>query len=162
MASSAEPETLKVWRLTRKRFADRAFDGEGARLYGGRWNHKGVAAVYCAATLSLAALELFVHLEASESPDDLVTLVAEIPSSVAVEGLEESTLPADWRVYPGPDSLKDLGTAWLRSRRTAVLSVPSVVIPRERNFLLNPAHPAFADIVLREPEPFAFDSRMWK
>jgi RES domain-containing protein len=152
MASSVEPEGLKVWRLTRKRFADRAFDGEGARLYGGRWNHKGVAVVYCAATLSLAALELFVHLEASEAPDDLVTLVAE----------DASILPSDWRSYPGPSFLKDLGSTWVRSGRTAVLAVPSVVIPRERNYLLNPAHPDFAKILLREPEPFSFDSRMWK
>ena len=162
MASSVEPEGLKVWRLTRKRFADRAFDGEGARLYGGRWNHKGVAAVYCAATLSLAALELFVHLEASEAPTDFVTLMAEIPSSIAVEELGAAVLPADWHAYPGPDSLKDLGTAWAHSGRTAVLSVPSVVIPRERNYLLNPAHPDFSRIRLLEPETFSFDPRMWK
>src|SRR5215203_140667 len=101
MASSVEPARLTVWRLTRKRFADRAFDGEGARLYGGRWNYKGVAVVYCAATLSLAALELFVHLEASEAPDDLVTRAAAIPARVSIEELEPSELPEDWRAYPG-------------------------------------------------------------
>jgi RES domain-containing protein len=153
---------LTVWRLTRKRFADRAFDGEGARLYGGRWNHQGVAVVYCASTLSLAALELFVHLEASEAPDDLVTLAAEIPSSISIEDLDSSSLPANWRTYPGPDSLKDLGTAWARARRTAVLSVPSVVIQGERNVLLNPSHPDFSQIILGAPEPFSFDPRMWK
>ena len=107
---------LIVWRLTRARFADRAFNGEGARLYGDRWNHQGVAVVYCAATLSLAALELFVHLDASEVPADLVTIAAEIPSSVAVEELDPSVLSVDWRTYPGPDSLKDLGP--LGSART--------------------------------------------
>jgi len=121
-----------------------------------------VPVVYCAATLSLAALELFVHLEASEAPADLVTLAAEIPSSVSIEELDSAVLPADWRAYPAPDALKELGTAWVRSGRTAVLSVPSVVIPRERNFLLNPSHPEFSQILLRNPEPFSFDPRMWK
>lgn len=121
-----------------------------------------MAVVYCAATLSLAALELFVHLDAPEAPVDLVTLRAEIPFEVSIEELEPATLPADWRAYPAPDSLKDLGTAWARSGRTAVLSVPSVVVPQERNFLLNPSHPEFGRILLREPEPFSFDPRMWK
>lgn len=118
--------------------------------------------VYCAATLSLAALELFIHLDASEAPDDLVTLAAEIPSGISREDLDSSVLPVNWRTYPGPESLKDLGAAWVRARRTAVLSVPSVVIPGERNFLLNPSHPEFSKIIVGAPEPFSFDSRMWK
>jgi len=153
---------LTVWRLTKARFADRAFDGAGARLYGGRWNHQGIAVVYCAASLSLAALELFVHLEASEAPDDLVVLAAEIPSRITIEEMDPAVLPADWQTYPGPGSLKHLGTAWARSGRTAVLAVPSVVVPHETNFLLNPSHTDFSEIRLRKPEPFAFDPRMWK
>jgi RES domain-containing protein len=151
-----------VWRITSARFADSAFDGEGARRYGGRWNHPGTALVYCSATLSLAALEYFVHLEPELAPDGLVAVAAEIPAAVAVELLEVAVLPADWRAYPAPDRLRDLGSGWVRGGRTAVLSVPSSVIPHERNLLLNPAHPDFARIRRRDAEPFSFDPRMWK
>ena len=71
-------------------------------------------------------------------------------------------LPADWRTYPAPEKLRDLGTGWVRSGRTAVLLVPSSVIPHEMNVLLNPAHPDFAKIHIREAEPFSYDPRMWK
>src|SRR6476659_3221266 len=97
-----------VWRITSTRHAGRAFDGEGARLYGGRWNRPGVPVVYCSATLSLAALEYFVHLEPGLAPS-LVTLAAEIPASLAVEIWDIESLPADWRSYPAPERLKDLG-----------------------------------------------------
>jgi RES domain-containing protein len=152
----------RVWRITSARYADRAFDGEGARLYGGRWNHPGAAVVYCSATLSLAILEYFVHLEPDLAPPDLVTVAADLPADLAAETLEVAALPPDWRSYPGPERLKDLGTGWVGSGRTAVLFVPSSVIPHERNVLLNPAHPDFAEIRLREAEPFSFDPRMWK
>ena len=155
-------EAPSAWRITSGRFAGSAFDGEGARLYGGRWSHRGTAMVYCSATLSLAALEYFVHLEADLAPDGLVSLPVEIPSEVAVEFLEIAALPAGWRSYPGPERLRDLGSGWVREGRTAVLSVPSSVIPHERNLLLNPLHPEFSRLHLGTAEPFSFDPRMWK
>ena len=144
------------------RYARRAFDGEGARLYGGRWNHPGVAVVYCSATLSLAALEYLVHLEPDLAPQNLAAVAAELPPGLAAESLEVEGLPPDWRSYPAPERLKDLGTAWVRSRRTAVLFVPSSVIPEDGNVLLNPAHPDFPKIRQRKAQPFSFDPRMWK
>jgi RES domain-containing protein len=150
-----------VWRITSTRHAGHAFDGEGARLYGGRWNRPGVPLVYCSATLSLAALEYFVHLEPGLSPS-LVTVAAEIPASLAVEVRDIESLPADWRSYPAPERLKDLGSAWARSGSTAVLFVPSAVIPHEQNVLLNPLHPDFLKIKLHDAELFSFDPRMWK
>jgi RES domain-containing protein len=150
-----------VWRITSSRHAGHAFDGEGARLYGGRWNRPGVPVVYCSTTLSLAALEYFVHLEPGLAPS-LVTIAAEIPASLAAEVRDVKSLPSDWRSYPAPEKLKDLGTDWARSRRTAVLYVPSAVIPHEQNVLLNPLHPDFPKIRLCEAEPFSFDPRMWK
>jgi len=71
-------------------------------------------------------------------------------------------LPAGWRTYPAPERLKDLGTGWARSRVSVALSVPSSVIPHERNVLLNPLHPDFARVRLLLPEDFSFDPRMWK
>jgi RES domain-containing protein len=156
------PGGWTAWRLTTARYGGRAFDGEGARLYGGRWNHPGTAVVYCSSTLSLAALEYFVHVEPDLAPPALVAAAADIPAGLEIETLEVEALPASWRSYPAPERLRDLGTGWVRSRRTAVLQVPSSVIPHEMNVLLNPAHPDFAKIHLREAEPFAFDPRMWK
>ena len=153
---------LRIWRITTARHAARAFDGEGARLYGGRWNHSGTPLVYTSWALSLCALEYFVHLEPAMAPRDLVAIQAEIPSDLRIESLEASDLPSDWRTYPAPDSLKDLGTAWVRGNKAVALSVPSVIIPHERNLLLNPAHPDFARIRIHPAEPFAFDPRMWK
>ena len=151
-----------VWRLASARYGDRAFDGEGARLYGGRWNHPGIAVVYCSATLSLAAIEYFVHVEPGLAPPDLVDVAADLPGGLDAETLEVEALPASWRTYPAPEKLRDLGTGWVRSARTAVLLVPSSVIPHEMNVLLNPVHPDFARIHVRAAEPFSFDPRLWK
>lgn len=151
-----------LWRITSARYAGRAFDGEGARLYGGRWNHRGTPVVYCSETLSLAALEYFVNLEPELAPPELVSIAADLPAGLSAEALEIGALPADWGSYPAPERLKDLGTDWARGGRTAVLFVPSVVIPRERNVLVNPAHPDFRKIRLHQAEPFSFDPRLWK
>jgi RES domain-containing protein len=151
-----------AWRLTAGRYAGHAFDGEGARLYGGRWNHPGTAVVYCSATLSLAVLEFFVHLEPDLAPGGLVAVPAFLPEDLSREEIEASALPSNWRLYPASESLKDLGTDWARRKRTAMLAVPSAVIPRESNLLLNPAHPDFARVRIGPAEPFSFDPRMWK
>lgn len=153
---------LTVWRLTSARHASNPFDGEGARRYGGRWNHPGTRMIYCSSSLSLAVLEVFVHLEAELAPPGLVAISALIPAGIAWEILEEEKLPPDWRSYPAPERLRDLGTAWVRSGRTLALSVPSCIVPRERNVLLNPAHPDFSRLQAGSPEPFSFDPRMWK
>ena len=144
-----------VWRITT---ASRpSFDGEGARLYGGRWNHPGTSVVYAAGSLSLAALEFFVHLDADDPPD-LASIGAEIPDDVRIQRLDESVLPAGWRASPPPTSLADLGAAWVREAVTAVLAMPSAIVPRETNYLLNPAHSDFNRIKVSKPEPFALDS----
>lgn len=151
---------MTVWRLCSRAHA--AFDGEGARLAGGRWNQKGTAIVYASATLSLAAQEYFVHLDPAEVPKDLVAVSADIPEGVRIKSLAVAGLPKKWREYPAPASLAAIGTAWARSLETAVLEVPSVVIPQEKNYLLNPAHPDFGRIARGRPVPFSFDPRMWK
>jgi RES domain-containing protein len=74
----------------------------------------------------------------------------------------DAALPENWRDHPPPPALSAIGERWARERRTAILSVPSVVIPHERNFILNPAHPQFARIAIDPPQPFTFDPRMWK
>ncbi len=153
---------LLVWRITLLRRAEHAFDGEGARLNGGRWNQPGTAVAYTSETLALAALEFFVNLDPDTAPDDLVATGAELPTGISVRTIELSELPMEWRHSPAPGALQELGTAWVRTGETAVLSVPSVVVPRERNLILNPAHPDLAALRVLPPEPFSFDPRMWK
>lgn len=149
----------RAFRLVKRKHAAHSFDGEGARLFGGRWNRPGVAVVYASESLSLAALELLVHLERGALLAHYVMCRVEFPES-AVEELLAKRLPAHWRVSPAPPALQEIGTRWARARRSAVLRVPSAVIPLESNFLLNPDHPSFSRFVRVGPERFDFDSRL--
>lgn len=149
-----------VWRITRRRHA--ALDGEGARLYGSRWTPRGRPAVFASATLSLAVLERFVHTDPDLEPSDLVSMAIEVPDAMKIEVAAVSDLPRRWRHYPAPAALASVGERWLDAAAAVALSVPSVVIPRERNVILNPAHPAFAQLAVGDAEPFSFDPRMWK
>lgn len=151
---------MRVWRICSRRH--RRFDGEGARRYGGRWNHTGTSIVYTSGSLSLATLELFVHVDIDSVPDELVAIQADIPESLRIETIRIEGLPRNWRRYPAPEALKDIGTAWAKRASTAILAVPSAVIPGERNYLLNPAHQDFKRIRLGKPVAFRFDPRMWK
>ncbi len=149
---------MRVWRLCVKQHATP--DGEGARLFGGRWNPPGTAAVYTSATLSLAVLEYLVNLDSDLFPENLVAVSADIPSALEIQSVTVVDLPANWREYPGPDALCVIGAIWAAARHTPILSVPSVVIPEERNYLLNPAHAQFSHICWNAPEPFQFDPRV--
>jgi RES domain-containing protein len=90
----------------------------------------------------------------------MLLIGAEIPDALPIETLGLATLPPDWSAALSPISTKDVGTAWLKSKRTAVLAVPSVLVPHERNYLLNPKHPDFALIKFRDTQPFIFDPRL--
>jgi RES domain-containing protein len=150
---------VRVWRIATAAHA--AFDGEGARRYGSRWTPKGVAGVYTSATLSLAALERFVHTDPDLEPADLVAVLVDVDDGIPIQSLDIRQLPADWRQYPAPDTLGRWGGEWLAASRTAILAVPSVVIPHEWNYVLNPGHADFRRLVIGRPEPFGFDPRMW-
>jgi RES domain-containing protein len=149
---------VRVWRLCKREHA--AFDGEGARLAGGRWNRRGTRLVYTSESLSLAALEILVHCDPALLPPDLVAIPADIPDSLRIERLDDASLPRDWRRSPAPDSLARIGSAWAAAAQTPVLSVPSAVVPRERNYLLNPGHPDFVKIRKGDPQPFSLDPRL--
>jgi RES domain-containing protein len=151
---------VRVWRIASAAHA--TFDGEGARRYGSRWTPRGLPAVFTSATLSLAALERFVNTDTDLEPVDLVTIAVDIETNIAIETVTVADLPADWRKYPAPPTLAMIGERWSRASKSAVLSVPWVVIPDERNFVLNPTHADFARLVINPSEPFSFDPRMWK
>ena len=153
---------MNLWRLCSGRFAASAFSGEGARLYGGRWNSRGQRMVYCADSLPLAMLETLVHVDSDQLPKDYVSIQAGLPDGCAIEELGPEKLPHGWSSYPAPTATQLLGDAWLRKNEAVALVVPSVVSPTNRCILLNPAHPDFAKLSIANPEPFAFDNRLRK
>lgn len=147
-----------VWRITTARFAATAFSGEGARLYGGRWNPKGFELVYTAESRSLALLEMMVQDAPLRARYLLVP--AQLPDTVSITSINAADFPTDWRQLNQRDALQRLGRDWLAQGRSAVLAVPSAVLPAEHSYLLNPRHPDFAHIVIGEPEALDTDLRL--
>jgi len=140
-----------VYRLTSRRFP--ICNGQGAKVYGGRWNSPGLAAVYTASTQSLAALEILAHTAALS--DDYVAIRIEIPADVFIEHIQLADLP-DWKT----ETTRSRGDAWLAEEGSVAVCVPSKVIPVEFNYVLNPIHRDFKRLIIYDPEPFRFDRRL--
>ena len=142
---------MRLWRLTRAICAD--LSGEGARLYGGRWNSPGRAVVYAAAEAALAVLEVRVHLDLPFDllPDDYVVLAIETGDARAEDGPASSD-PSGCRAY---------GDRWLAEQRSALLTVPSVIVPESRDVLINPAHPDASNIHIVHSRSWTFDPRLF-
>lgn len=149
---------LETWRIVTRKWAEAAFDGEGARLYGGRWNSPGSTVVYLADSRALASLESLVHhpaipdLDYVRFPVRFKAALAESISAVELEKFIRSPVVA-------PET-QAVGDNWLKQSNKPVLKVPSAIIPEEYNYLLNPAHPKFNQIEIGAAEPFAFDPRL--
>ncbi|HET6842363.1 MAG TPA: RES family NAD+ phosphorylase [Candidatus Angelobacter sp.] len=152
---------MRFWRICRKPFAAAAASGEGARLYGGRWNSRGVRVVYTSTSLALAAVETFVNLEPNLQPSDLVSIAGEIPDTIKTGKVALKELPPNWSTSRD-EALRAVGDDWVRRVETVALLVPSAAIPGEWNILLNPGHPDFASIKFQPPQPFTFDVRMFR
>jgi len=158
---------MRLWRIERQLHADEALSGEGARRYGGRWNRPHAAIVYLSTSLALAAHEKFVHAAQVDRHIALVALCFEIQDEASISRPRE--LPADWRAASVSPSTQAWGSHWERTSRSALASVPSVLLPLdlwrhggEHNVLLAPHR--LSSIKLREVArlPFAFDPRSWK
>jgi len=146
-----------AWRIVKAKHAATAFDGEGARRSGGRWNSLGVRMVYVSVTKSLAALETLVHLTLP-----VTTTFVAIPiefEDALMEVFPAKNLPAGWNAEPPSPISQQIGDVWVKTTRSAILALPSV-LTGETNYLLNPAHPDFKKISIGKPEPFTFDSRL--
>ena len=148
-----------VWRIVKSDRARRAFDGEGARLFGGRWNSPGHRVVYTAEHASLAVLEMLVHLHEAEAVARYALVRARVPDRL-VEVLEPARLPPGWSDHPAPAALREIGDRWAAAGRSLALRVPSAVVPEEANYLLNPAHRAFRRVAIGAARPFALDPRL--
>lgn len=149
------------WRIVPEELAATAFDGEGARLFGGRWNSAGMPVVYAAQHLSLAALEVRVHIERTSMKKRYKCLTFEFDDRLMAT-LPANSLPKHWQQEPPPPSLQAVGDHWLASADSVILAVPSVIIPTEQNFLLNPRHPDFKKIKVGNLTDFSFDYRLFQ
>ena len=153
---------LTVFRICKTKLVSTAFDGEGSRLYGGRWNSPGQRIIYTASTLSLATLEMLVHLD----DEQLLENYSYIPVSfeeVLIETVERlQSLPNKWNSSPPPFETQTIGDAWVRESLSVVLRVPSAIIPTEANYLINPLHADFEKISIGKIVSFKFDYRLAK
>ncbi|MFA6057539.1 MAG: RES family NAD+ phosphorylase [Taibaiella sp.] len=150
---------MVVFRISSCRFIN-DLSGTGAALYGGRWNGLGTHMVYTAGSASLAMLESLVHF-GGRIVGDYCQLALEIPDE-GIDELKENTLPSNWRESPAPDALKIFGNQFITEGKALVLKVPSVLVPDESNFLLNPEHPDFKKVRILVHGKVRFDERLLK
>jgi RES domain-containing protein len=147
---------VRAFRIVKQKFARTAFSGMGARATGGRWNSPGTGMVYTASSLPLAILEWRVHL-AQWPPPSVMVIEVEIPPSLIST---PSRFPRGWDQYPCIPATAAVGDAWIRSARSAVLRVPSAIVPTEWNYLLNPQHPDFGRVTIHKPRRIRPDPRL--
>lgn len=148
------------YRIVKKKWASNAFDGEGARLYGGRWNSRGQSCIYLAGSESLAILEVLVHLDNAQQINHYSLFSVSINKKDMML-LETQALPENWQENPAPSETADLGDEWLSSQSSLALCVPSSIVTRESNYLVNTRHPSFSPLLDSIVElEFSMDSRL--
>lgn len=148
---------MHLFRIAEEQFA-RDLTGEGARLYGGRWNPKGIPMIYTAESVALAALEVLVRLA---TPKHYCRAIYDVPDSASIETVTVADLPTNW-LLPHPNThLIELGKRWAQERRSLLLQVPSAVVRGEGwNYLINPLHPEFSTVTISDSTPFEYDFRL--
>ncbi len=155
-----------VWRIATNAPTYKADDlsGTGAKITGGRWNSVNVPVVYCAASIALATLETAVHLEADDLPLNRYLVAIDIPPAIwkAREIYSEKTAPAGWDALPAALTSVAFGDRWIAEKRSAVIELPSVVVPDERNVLINPAHREAKKITATIIRKWLYDGRLLK
>lgn len=150
---------LTLWRLTHERYANSAFNGKGARQYGGRFNSLGTAVVYTSESLALALLETLTGLERYHQLRSYVFFQARLPEDLISE-ISETDLPDEWDQHPPPSKPQQVGDRWASREESVALRVPSVVVPYSYNYLLNPSHPSFEEIEIGAEKSLPVDHRL--
>lgn len=151
---------MRVYRLSKQQYAG-DLSGRGAEKTGGRWNSKGTPMVYCSEGRALCTTEIAVHTPLGNIPENYWLTTINIPDDVAIEAIAPKILPDDWKAMPHANSTQLIGDRFVSENKHAVLKVPSVVVPGEFNYLLNPLHVAFRKITIEATEPFEFDKRLF-
>ncbi|MHB1920862.1 MAG: RES family NAD+ phosphorylase [Chitinophagaceae bacterium] len=149
-----------VYRIGESRYVS-DLTGEGASLFGARWNHIGTACLYTSESRALAVLEYTVNVNILDIPRALSLGTFEIPDT-GIQVLTQADLPGNWKESPAPSSTKDFGTRLLQAAATPVIKIPSTVIPEEFNYLLNPSHADSRDFRLLDVRDFVYDVRIKK
>ncbi len=149
---------MTVFRVSKTKYANDLI-GEGARLNGGKWNHKFTSCIYTSENRALALLEYTVNVNIDDIPRNLSMIVLEIPDKNILE-LSEAELPGDWENIPAPFSTKQFGTNLLNAAKKAVLKIPSIVIPEEFNYILNPKHADSKKFKILEIKDLIYDVRI--
>ena len=147
-----------LYRIAKCAYAD-DLSGTGARLYGGRWNSVGQSMVYFASNSALAVLEVLVHLSPIIFPGSFCLAEFRAPDNDIIT-IDIQTLPRNWQEPSPPNELKKIGHDFLKQKKHLFLKVPSVIVPNEFNYLLNPFHPQASKIELIKQQPFSFDERL--
>lgn len=150
---------MQVFRIANTKHI-RDLSGTGARLYGGRWNEEGVAVVYASESRALATVEYLVHVPAAIRPTDISLVCLSIPGRIMPKEIRVSDLPANWRSYPGPPELAEIGTEWVASNASLLLRVPSAVVDDEFNILIGPGHPDIRRVKIAEVKKYQIDQRL--
>jgi len=168
---------LRIWRLASRKYVDTAFSGIGSYRVGGRWSSPGMYAVYTSRRLSLCVLEQLVHMEVSHMGAMFASIPMDIPGGTLIEAIQTNEDPSDidddivvqtrgrittrdWKDVPSPATNRGFGDDWLKDSKSAILRVPSAIVPSESNFLLNVEHPDFKNFNIGDAEDFFFDSRL--
>ena len=150
---------ITAWRITSEKYADTAFSGEGAKEYGGRFNSVGMPVVYTSASISLATLELLAKAGGRQRLSGRVVLPVAFDEGQVI-AYDAGDLPKGWDARPYGPASQQVGDEWIRSEKSLVLRVPSVVVPEEYNYLINPEHPDFGELEFGEPRPLDPDPRL--
>jgi RES domain-containing protein len=148
-----------LYRFSHKNFA-RDISGEGARLKGGRWNHKGIPALYSSEFISLGLLEVLVNANTLEELQQVRLMEIEIPDNLPTEVLTPKQLKKDWQF--DFEYTQWLGSEILRTRNVCLIKCPSAVVNKEHNFIINPLHKDFKKVKLVTSTSFYFDERLFK
>jgi RES domain-containing protein len=146
--------------LTQKRHAKNAFSGIGNRKAGSRWVPEGYLAVYTSENISLAVLEILVHMDVAHIGDHYMIISVDIPDDVAIDEVDVDSLPENWRERYEDRELQSVGLEWAEGASSAILKVPSAIVTNELNYILNPIHADFEKLSISEPMPYKFDGRL--
>ena len=149
-----------VYRLSRKQYKD-DLSGKGAEIAGGRWNSIGIALLYTGENRALCTAEIAVHTPLGITPQDYYIITIEIPKT-KIEMVEEDSLMKNWRTFPHQPTTKLYGDDFVKRNESLILRVPSAVIQREYNYLINPKHKKFKEVKILNSEPFRFDRRLFE
>jgi RES domain-containing protein len=152
---------MKAYRIAKIRYIN-DLSGSGAKRYGGRWNHKGTSMIYTSENRALATVEYLVHVPLSIVPAHLSLVTLQIPDKITPKAISKSDLPGNWREYPAPSKLAELGTNWANKNEALLLRVPSAVVEHEYNILINPLHPDMKHVSIAQIERYTVDKRLFR